>query len=306
MPDDMRIAILLSTYNGERYLKTQMESLMNQTMVQYMHLYVRDDGSSDKTIQIIKEYFDKIPVTIFQGENLGPAQSFWILFMNQSIQADYYAFCDQDDIWDCDKLEKGIKAIQEHEDPQLWCSNCRVIDAEGNLISELYHKEDPLFSLSAQFVCGSIQGCAMIWNDQFRQFILQKNIKNFPMHDFVLITHAINMDCLVYDKTPSFSYRIHGKNYFAKEDKKSISSIKASLHRWFSDEQRNTISDYAIEFIRNNLLMVSQKEKEFIELIACSRTNILKRIKLSKSEMITARDERAVRAFKIKALLGIL
>ena len=103
----MIIAIMLSTYNGEKYIRKQLDSLVNQSYKAYMKVFVRDDGSTDNTLSILEEYIEKINLTIIKGENVGPGKSFWKLFMNQNINADYYAFCDQDDIWDSDKLKKA-------------------------------------------------------------------------------------------------------------------------------------------------------------------------------------------------------
>ena len=105
----MKIAILMSTYNGHKYLDEQMESLVNQTLKDNMTVYVRDDGSNDDTIEIIEKWSKKLDVVLYKGENIGPAKSFWDLFMNLGIQADYYAFCDQDDVWEKDKLRRELR-----------------------------------------------------------------------------------------------------------------------------------------------------------------------------------------------------
>ena len=117
----MEIAIFLSTYNGSRYLKKQLDSIANQTYIDLIHLYIRDDGSSDSTLDIISKYSCKMNITVILGDNVGPAKSFWELFTNKDIMADYYAFCDQDDIWDKDKVEKGVKALNDSIGlPMLW------------------------------------------------------------------------------------------------------------------------------------------------------------------------------------------
>ena len=95
----MKIAVLMSTYNGQKYLDEQLMSIADQTFSKMMTLYIRDDGSTDNTLKIIEKWKKKIDIVFFQGENVGPARSFWKLLMNSEIQADYYAFCDQDDIW---------------------------------------------------------------------------------------------------------------------------------------------------------------------------------------------------------------
>ena len=133
----MKINVLLSTYNGELYIAEQLDSLLRQTVIDNMKIIIRDDGSTDSTLKIIEEYKSKNSNIIFyRGENLKPAKSFWHLLQNCD-EADYFAFCDQDDVWDEDKLEVAINQLKEHDDvPALYFSDARVVDSELNLLSE--------------------------------------------------------------------------------------------------------------------------------------------------------------------------
>ena len=302
----MNIAVFLSTYNGEQYLKKQLDSLVNQTLSSSVKIYVRDDGSSDRTISILNSYKDKIAITVKKGSNKGPAKSFWELFNDTRIKADYYAFCDQDDIWDADKIERGVKALSGKEKPLLWCSNCRVMDGGDNLVSDLYHEKEPIFTLPSQFVCGAIQGCAMMFNDSFREYILSRNVSVFPMHDFVFVTYAILTDALIYEHEPSFNYRIHSGNVVAKEKKYSLAGIKKTLNNWFSKKSRNGVSEYARFFYVQNKDCLSPRDSEFFEQLTGSRRSLAKRFKLIRNPACKAYNKRALRSFKIRALLGIL
>ena len=84
----MKIAILMSTYNGEKYIEKQLESIAKQTFKEYITLYVRDDGSSDKTVELIEQWCTKLNIIFYKGKNVGPARSFWDLFTNTEIQAE--------------------------------------------------------------------------------------------------------------------------------------------------------------------------------------------------------------------------
>lgn len=111
------VAILLSTYNGELYLKEQIESYFRQTYKDWQ-LFVRDDGSKDKTIEILKEYRDKYPhkVHILDDirSNMGPGESFMHLL--ELVDAAYYMFSDQDDVWLDDKIKKTLSRLQKMEE----------------------------------------------------------------------------------------------------------------------------------------------------------------------------------------------
>ena len=94
---DKKVAVLLSTYNGEKYVGAQIHSILTQNY-KNIEIVVRDDGSKDKTVEIIKEYMQKYSnIVLHQGENLGFIKSFFELLKYED--ADYYAFADQDDIW---------------------------------------------------------------------------------------------------------------------------------------------------------------------------------------------------------------
>lgn len=144
----MKIAILMSTYNGHNFLDKQLKSIAEQTLINEIKLYIRDDGSTDDTFEIIDRWKDRIDIVLIKGENVGPSKSFWSLFMDKEINADYYAFCDQDDIWDVDKVKKGVEKLSEYfNKPVLWCSNCRLINEKGTVVSPKMNKDVPQFNI---------------------------------------------------------------------------------------------------------------------------------------------------------------
>ncbi len=130
----MKLIVLLSAYNGEKYIREQLDSLLAQSLCG-VEIFVRDDGSTDRTRGILEEYREQGMLSWIAGENLGPSQSFWQLLRNCD-DADYYAFCDQDDVWDPDKLEVAVQALQQLDpvNPALYCGDVRVTDAERHLI----------------------------------------------------------------------------------------------------------------------------------------------------------------------------
>lgn len=114
--DKPKIHILLSTYNGEKYLKAQLDSIFEQTYKNFV-LFIRDDGSSDHTVEIIQNYrkqndFIASRIRFVKGKNVGWQRSFWLL-LEQSKGAKYYAFCDQDDVWLPQKLEAAIDMLEK-------------------------------------------------------------------------------------------------------------------------------------------------------------------------------------------------
>ena len=117
-----KVAVLLATYNGEKYLKEQIESVLNQKDVE-IELLVRDDCSDDETRNILKSYQDKGLLKFYGEKRMNVPYTFFDLIDN-APEADYYAFCDQDDVWDNDKLITAINALSEfkNDEMNLYCS----------------------------------------------------------------------------------------------------------------------------------------------------------------------------------------
>ena len=108
----------MSTYNGEKYIDEQIDSVLAQKNVR-VDLLIRDDGSKDETVRIIKRYCEKFDnIKFYEGPNLKPARSFLNLIETAELNYDYYAFCDQDDVWHEDKLYQAIEKIGKKKDSQ--------------------------------------------------------------------------------------------------------------------------------------------------------------------------------------------
>ena len=134
------VVILLSIYNGAKFLDKQLESLFKQKTNCNITIYYRDDGSTDESINIINLWKDRLSMkecTSSRKCNLGPALSFWEL-LTTAPEADFYAFCDQDDIWYENKIDKAVKTIRNKKGPILYCSDCEVINEKDVVIKETY------------------------------------------------------------------------------------------------------------------------------------------------------------------------
>ena len=122
------VAVLMSTYNGEKYLKKQIDTILTQKNVD-VHLIVRDDGSTDTTRAILREYANTNERMTFidDGQRLGVGQSFMTLLI-LAPECQYYSYSDQDDIWHEDKLICGIDMIRTKHSPILYCCNQNCVE----------------------------------------------------------------------------------------------------------------------------------------------------------------------------------
>lgn len=209
----MRLAVLLSSYNGEKFIKEQIDSILCQQGEFSLDLIVRDDGSTDATREILQEYADAGKLRWYTGENLKPAQSFLHLLQN-APGYDYYAFADQDDHWYPDKLQAALASVQDSNGPAIACANARLVDGELNPLGRNVYQRTPRTDFYSLLVGSNIIGCTMVFNAEMARLVQEKPApKEIFMHDsYLLQLCALQGGTIVYDETPHMDYRQHGGN----------------------------------------------------------------------------------------------
>lgn len=212
-----RVAILLCTYDGQRFLSDQLESFRNQSHSDW-ELWVSDDGSQDRTRLILELFRAGAGINRLSIHN-GPAEGFVANFLSlvchASITADYYAFSDQDDVWEPEKLERAVTWLKSVPQgvPALYCSRTRLVDAENNEIglSPLFPKSPGFANALTQNVGG---GNTMVFNHAARELICQAgDTVDVPAHDwwaYLVVTGCGGQ--VFYDPVPSIRYRQHENN----------------------------------------------------------------------------------------------
>jgi glycosyltransferase involved in cell wall biosynthesis len=298
----MEVAVLMSTYNGENFLDKQLESLSCQTIGNQLKVYIRDDGSKDKTIEIIEKWKGKMSIILIKGINVGPAKSFYELLEDKNIVADYYAFCDQDDIWDSDKLECEISKLNKGF--HLCLCNCRVINSDGQITQDALRIREQKISLPRLFVTGVAQGCAMVFTKELRDYILSKNISCVPMHDVILTLYALNFGKIYWEYEPKFSYRFHENNVVAKANKTKVQKIKTVINNW-KNSSKNSMANVARELLVN-CPEFDGYDKEFLLRMSKYKSSLANKLWLMKCEKISDLPPVILRSYKTRVLLGLL
>lgn len=204
------LTILMSTYNGEQYISGQLRSIAEQRGIEDIRvdLLIRDDGSSDQTVNIINMWKNKLNIKLIKGMNIGARKSFLYLFKNAPV-SDYYAFCDQDDIWYQDKLQRALSKINEKT---LYFSNIAYIDSNGESTGNLLLRHDFQVSLKRILMCNPANGCSMVWDYKLHECARNISTDTFTMHDEYLCTVAYLFGNVIYDYFPGMGYRVHGEN----------------------------------------------------------------------------------------------
>lgn len=208
-----KVLVLMSTYNGEIYLREQIESLVKQTNVE-ISILVRDDGSTDNTIKILDDYQNKGILKWYTGNNLRPAKSFMDL-VEKAPNFEYYAFCDQDDVWLEDKLEIAIKKLEQFPKdlPALYYGRPRLVDSKLNLIKNPKSSKDCMLTYGSSIINSNATGCTMVFNKCLLEKVKKATPDYIPMHDawFHKIC-IISSGKLYFDDDVHILYRQHGNN----------------------------------------------------------------------------------------------
>lgn len=297
----MKVAVLMSVYNGASYLEEQLNSIANQTVAEDMTIYIRDDGSADETFRIIEAFQDKCDMKLIRGENVGPGKSFWELLTNPDIQADYYAFADQDDIWDTDKLERAIYTLGR--DYQLYMCNCRLIDEKNEVINDLFRENIPVMTIPRQCICGMGHGCAMVFTDELRKKIVDAKITCIPYHDSVVMLYALGLGKVYYDIRPHFSYRMHEGNVVAKNGKSFIGRICSSFKTWKSNA-KYSMSVVAEEMLSNDLEL-DEDTKEYLGNLMNYKKSFSAKRKILKYQDVEGITPQALRSYRMRVWLNL-
>lgn len=281
-----RIAILLSTYNGEKYLSELLESLLAQEFHNW-DLWVRDDGSTDLTTRILvdfKEHLSKIRpknrVFYSSGENLGVVRSFISLLClahtnskgpKGSTIYDGYAFCDQDDIWCQDKLSRAVNHLNRHFSPLpkvtsenytnshvpfLYHSRQKFIDDEGHIVG--LSRKPSNTSFANALIQNQIVGCTMVIDnllcdliiDEVQSMKLNSELETIIMHDWWCYLVASGFGQIIYDPVPTIYFRRHKDN----RTPMTSSRVRAWLSRAIAIKKR----DWSVTHILQQAILFSR------------------------------------------------
>lgn len=227
------VCILMSTYNGEKYLSEQLQSVESQTH-QNWRVIISDDGSSDNTLAIAQQFQKKWGserLEIRQGPKQGFCQNFLSMACDAGIIADLYAFSDQDDVWMIDKLERAVNYFLDSNESQLpraYGSRTQIVDEKLNPLGL-----SPEFSLPRSFRNALVQSIAggntQVFNQAAKTLLEQAGRQKVVSHDWWLYQIVKGAGGIFYyDPKPSLLYRQHSNAVIGAN-----SSFRARIDRIF-------------------------------------------------------------------------
>lgn len=295
------VIVLLSAYNGEKYIAEQLDSVLAQEGMD-VRIQIRDDGSTDGTLQILEQYRSRFPdrIRVEQGAHKGFSGSFLSLAFHAE-SADLYAFCDQDDVWLPDKLASAVSLISSTSGiPEMYFSNAILTDSRLAPIRPLY--EDFRFpsELSMRLAENPAPGCTIVFNRTARDLFVQADVKKIVYYDFWMYLLCSYLGKVVYDRDPKVMYRQHDGNVmgYSKHKKTWGNRVKKLFHRLHLREYA------ASELLRLYGSQLEPAERESAAMMACYRKSAAARIRLLFCKKVRAADAEKNFWFKLQVILG--
>jgi glycosyltransferase involved in cell wall biosynthesis len=208
-----KVSILLSSFNGARYLPEQLDSLVTQGYPK-LQIHVRDDGSTDDTGAILRRYVERCPnVHATFGQRLGISGSFFHLLRYSGLDGQYFAFCDQDDVWYRGKIERAVASLScvEPGVPALYCSRLEYVDQDLNHLGvSRIPRREPGFGNALVENCAT--GCTLVLNRSARDLIVERLPDNVVWHDWWCYLVVSAFGRVLFDPKPGLKYRLHAEN----------------------------------------------------------------------------------------------
>ncbi len=295
------VTVLLSTYNGERYLDEQLNSIIAQKGV-IPKILVRDDGSTDQTHDILDRWKQQSDLSWYSGENVGPAKSFLDLLRNAG-DACYYAFSDQDDYWLPDKLQSAVSKLEAYERrPALYFCQTELVDKDLNRIdSVIIH---PRLTFGESLVYQFVGGCTMVMNRALRDIINKYAPEYLSMHDVWIydVAQAIGAH-VVFDEIPHILYRQHGGNVTGQ----STSVMTEWKHRTgrLVKRELHSRSKVAMEICKGYYDMMPEENKSILTDFIAGKDSLRKRLLLLNDRRFRCSDAETYHNFRMALLTNI-
>lgn len=297
-----KVQILMSTYNGEKYLKQQLDSILNQT---YPNIYVlvRDDGSTDSTTAILQKYADAHEnIMFYAGKNIGVIQSFFDLLRASDDTADFYGFADQDDVWLPQKIERAVEKLKlkNTDKPLLYCSDTNITDEQLHFLKK--DDKEPRPSWGNALVQNICTGCTAVINKELRDIVKGTRPQQIVMHDWWLYLTAELYGETVYDNEAYIKYRQHGKN--VQGVKKSKLEIWKYRIGQLSEKRGHIYTQ--LEEVKKWYVGYDESKEFLLELVLGAKSGVVNRIRLIRNRAIYRNNKMDDLVYRVIALFGKL
>ena len=305
-----KVAVILGFYNGNNYIEAQIESILNQNF-KNIDIFIFDDNSKKKLESKklkIKNKKCKIKITK-RKTNLGYAKNFLLGLKEAGKEYDFYAFSDQDDIWEKDKISRGIKALNSNSlnFPKLYCSRTSYYNSECTKeigASNIHPKKPSFANALLQNIAG---GNTIMMNNLARKIIIKTvNAEKFISHDwwcYQIISGAGGE--VIFDKNKTVRYRQHKYNLIGKNN--GFEDIKSRIIEFLLGKVK-TWSDVNLKNLSNFRYLLTKDNNEILENFQRARRskNILKKINFYLKSGVFRQSNKESMVFAIGLILNMI
>lgn len=269
-----KIAVLLSSYNGEHYIEEQIESIYRQSFKDFQ-LYIRDDGSNETFRDKLHTLQKKYDFVLYEGDNIGFVGSFMWLLRNVK-EADYYAFADQDDIWKEEKLEKAISWFEEGlktgtvkgSRPALFHSAYEIAsDITGK--NTIFFFPDKGYDFGRSITENHYSGFSMMINRPLRNFMIRGNDEKIGYHDWWAAMIVQAFGTAHSDDVVMAVHRAHGDNVTTFNLSTRIKWLIRSL------KEESDIHKRTVEFNRCFGDRLRSRDKRVLDMFTGGKYNLI-------------------------------
>ncbi len=263
------ICIMMSTYNGGKYIEEQIDTILRQEGCR-VNLIIRDDGSDEETKVILRDIGRKYhDIKIYYGRNIGYRKSF-LKLMCKSPEADYYGFSDQDDIWEPNKCIRAIEMIRQRKSStyKLYASSMQLVDIDGNGIGFNDISISPN-TIQSYFMRHRIGGCTIVFTKSIRDVAVEQLKRGLPNkwvdHDFYVVSLAYAIGEVMRDEMAFIKHR-RLESSVTGGGQGILKRIKVEKFLLF--ERRNLHYDMARWILESNLPMNSEVKDTLINIVS--------------------------------------
>jgi glycosyltransferase involved in cell wall biosynthesis len=277
MNESPLVTVLLSTYNGANFLPAQLDSILGQSYPNVV-VRVRDDGSSDETCAILRAYEQShASISVDYGKNVGLVSSFLALLAAADSTSEFFAFCDQDDVWLRTKVETAVAALadQPSDQPLLYCSAVEHVDADLNHLG--YSRAGRLGFGNALVEGTAVYGNTVVMNRKTREIVLEKPPRTALAHDHWLYLVVVALGKVIYDPQPSLKHRLHGANACGWHHGFRYSVLEGLTNLMKPYRISPTVSDQAREFLACHGKALDKQRRDVLVGFLASRRSLLSR-----------------------------
>ena len=271
------VAVLMSTFNGEAFLEAQLDSLRTQTGVE-VRLHVRDDGSTDGTVALLTAMRSggRSSAGLRSGPNLRPAASFLELLRTAPDDAEYYAYCDQDDVWRPGKLARAVEALAAEARPALYCSNVTCVAEDLTVLGVPRENGDARFQ---HLLFENIAyGCTTVMNRAARDLIMSRMPeRGVVMHDWWCALVVAAFGRVIYDPSRMSSTGSTGATRSAPDANLVTQTLSQAAIFLRNPGGSYRIHGQTTEFLRLFRADLTSDHRARVERLVHSKTSLLRR-----------------------------